>query len=592
MEKIIRKTLKTFCTILILITGFLFISCPGSTGKPLEEEDDALALFLCENLCNSGDENVKLCFYSDGSVKLRATSLNDNNDRYGKRYDKLRGTYTGDPSQSSGNLVISIKEKGEWEPYAGKESYSSIEEAMADIHWKVVYKDCDEEDWQAEIAGDILTFSNGKYQYDDSGFTYPYEFRRTTADDLGPYRYAGVTRRKSKNKLTSWTIPEGYTSVGKHCFNPAVTDEEEFQYLEKVILPSGIRKIGENAFKNCTSLKDIAIPEGCIEIGEGAFCDCSSLETITLPSTIEKIGACAFAKAIEESASEDEEVSKNILVLSFAQGITKIPDSSFNAAYRNYITELKSVVIPSSVKVIGQKAFYQLNPQVTVNIPEGVEEIQEAAFASSYSGALKLQRLLLPSTIKKIGKEAFEYNQLEKIEIPEGTEEIQEYAFNQVYGESEKPLKELTLPSTLQTLYASSFSTDKLQLLKYNGSVGFLVSMYSKCNLSRNTGIKIIYNDYDVSDYFVGNNANSKLVGKKWINEEKDMHLSLEADKTYSLITGSQKEKGLWTIDDSAQPWKLAFYNKELGERKYVYDVSGYNLNIQELANFKRDEEN
>lgn len=606
MKKNNFKSLKSVILIFSILTGLSLTACSTATGGgtssgntsdtylPTDNsgtansnDGNAIAYFLCEELCNSQDETVKLCFYSDGSVKLRATSLEDKNGKYGQRYDKLRGTYTGDPTQKNASLELSITEEVEWEPYLPKDTYSSEEEAKKDIHWKSKYHTYNpsngEKIWQATITDDLLKFSNGTYK-DNTSLQYIYDFNRTNASDLGPYKYHNVTRRKYNGTLTAWKIPEGYSSVGNFCFYGHVYKDgdyvlsEDYKNLRKVILPSTIKKIGDQAFKNCVALKEINIPEGCIEIGQGAFSDCSSLEEITLPSTIKTIGACAFAKECKDSTLEAEEGAKNILEISFADGITKIPDLSFNMAYYYYISEIKAVTIPSSVKVIGKKAFYDIKTPITVVIPEGVEEIEEQAFSHCTTS------ISLPKSLKKIGEEAFYYNQEEKIEIPEGVEEIGENAFVQGYNEDDIKLKELILPSTLKEINSDAFSIKKLEKLTIKNSISFLCSVMDAWRLYLNSDCHIFYKNDDVTDYFTDTlkmdynieDVYDDLKDKMWKNKD-DIFLYFHSDRSYYYVeTNSEKdenlwkkENGLWKIDNSTNYLKLIFYSETSVTKEY-----------------------
>ncbi len=60
------------------------------------------------------------------------------------------------------------------------------------------------------------------------------------------------------------------------------------------IIPDGIKKIGNCAFKYCNSLKEITIPDSVKEIGEHAFYGCTFLKEITISNSVKEIGNFAF----------------------------------------------------------------------------------------------------------------------------------------------------------------------------------------------------------------------------------------------------------------------------------------------------------
>ena len=59
---------------------------------------------------------------------------------------------------------------------------------------------------------------------------------------------------------------------------------------------SGISKIGDYAFQNCTSLTSVTIPDSVTSIGSCAFHSCSNLTSITIPDSVTSIGLSAFEK--------------------------------------------------------------------------------------------------------------------------------------------------------------------------------------------------------------------------------------------------------------------------------------------------------
>lgn len=63
-----------------------------------------------------------------------------------------------------------------------------------------------------------------------------------------------------------------------------------------VVFNHPVKKIGDSAFKNCTTLKSIEIPEEVTAIGTSAFTNCSALESVVIPSSVTEIGYTAFSE--------------------------------------------------------------------------------------------------------------------------------------------------------------------------------------------------------------------------------------------------------------------------------------------------------
>ena len=64
--------------------------------------------------------------------------------------------------------------------------------------------------------------------------------------------------------------------------------------LPAVIDGKSVTSIGNSAFSNCSSLKNISIPESVTNIGGSAFDDCISLTHITIPDGVFDIGEYTF----------------------------------------------------------------------------------------------------------------------------------------------------------------------------------------------------------------------------------------------------------------------------------------------------------
>ena len=122
---------------------------------------------------------------------------------------------------------------------------------------------------------------------------------------------------------------------------------------------------------------------------------------------------------------------------------------------------------PSSLKKIGKEAFWYCEYLTRMSLPESVEEIGEGCFASCYD----LRFVTLPSALKEIPKRAFEgCSDLEDFQIPQSVESIGERAF---YGAQK--LK-TTLPPNLKEIGAYAFyigapSKYEYNLTKMNGKM-------------------------------------------------------------------------------------------------------------------------
>lgn len=61
-----------------------------------------------------------------------------------------------------------------------------------------------------------------------------------------------------------------------------------------VLIPEGVKSLGNYVFSACKSLRSIAIPDGVTGIGKHAFSGCKSLRSIVIPDGVTDIGDYAF----------------------------------------------------------------------------------------------------------------------------------------------------------------------------------------------------------------------------------------------------------------------------------------------------------
>ena len=142
--------------------------------------------------------------------------------------------------------------------------------------------------------------------------------------------------------------------------------------------------------------QDVVVPETIKGIGKDAFKGIEGITSVKLGAKIKKITVWGFIKC---SDLLDINVSKNNPNYSSRDGVLYNKD--------------------------GTVLLFMPQGRSELVIPEGVVEIGDYAC----SCAFKLNKVVLPSTLKTIGKEAFLHCSFEQIAIPKSVESISENAF-------------------------------------------------------------------------------------------------------------------------------------------------------------------
>ena len=109
-----------------------------------------------------------------------------------------------------------------------------------------------------------------------------------------------------------------------------------------------VKEIGASSFRDCGNLTSLEIGEGVEIIGDRAFYNCSRLTSIKMPSSLRKIGQWTFYNCYYGPD------------LNLPEGLEEIDECAF------YWTNSKSLILPSTLKSIGERAFYHLSQTVTI----------------------------------------------------------------------------------------------------------------------------------------------------------------------------------------------------------------------------------
>ena len=197
-------------------------------------------------------------------------------------------------------------------------------------------------------------------------------------------------------------IPNGVKAIADEVF---VCHTE----IHSVTIPKSVRSIGAHAFRDCFGLTAVKGMEGVRELGSYAFGLCESLTHITLPNTLKTIADNAFVR---------------------------VP--------------FKKIVIPDSVRSVGERAFSQCVKATELVWPGTVKRIPKDCFA----GCDGLTELTLPDNVTEIGACAFmSCKGLSKLTLPDTLRIIREEAFGHCTR-----LTSVTVPGSVKTLPRNAFS--------------------------------------------------------------------------------------------------------------------------------------
>ena len=222
--------------------------------------------------------------------------------------------------------------------------------------------------------------------------------------------------------ITLIDIPASVDSIGNYAFNncqlnylimlnsslKAIGDFSFYRnQLEIVNIPASVEHIGVSAFQS-NNMTSLTLNEGLTEIGGAAFAD-NNIADVLLPSTLNSIGVGAFA-------------SNKMNEIVIPDAVTSLGERAF--AY----CPLTNITFGGGVKVLEPEVFLgALDNLQTLTVHDGVEEIGDETFKGCY----KLAQVELPSSLKRIGNNAFYSTAIASLTTPAS---IGESAFENCYN--------------------------------------------------------------------------------------------------------------------------------------------------------------
>lgn len=149
------------------------------------------------------------------------------------------------------------------------------------------------------------------------------------------------------------------------------------EYIKAIKIESNVTSIGEYAFINCRFVEDVAIADSVTKISNYAFDNCSGLRQITIPQGVSYIGTRIFESC--DQLAEINVVNNN-----------------------NSLCSEEGVLFDKKQEILIK--YPPAREETQYNIPNTVYQISEAAFKNCN----KLEKLIIPSSVKDVGTFAFD----------------------------------------------------------------------------------------------------------------------------------------------------------------------------------------
>jgi len=278
----------------------------------------------------------------------------------------------------------------------------------------------------SSLTGELIISENikkiGRRAFSETGYT----TLSYNSASLSPIAFAG-------SKLITVNLGENVKAIAAKMFASC-------KELKTVTFGNSVTKIGDEAFANCPNLENITMSDNITELGKALFEGCTKITEITIPPKVTELNVGVFTSNITTVYYNAENCTFKELAQLGAIGTYATP-------FHN--TNVKNVIIGDTVKRIPNYFFCEADFIENVILPESVREIGKDAFMSSSIKNILLPASLIiieerafadtqitvdgnafPDGMRMIGKEAFEScNNLEVIYIPDSVVDIAENAF-------------------------------------------------------------------------------------------------------------------------------------------------------------------
>lgn len=163
--------------------------------------------------------------------------------------------------------------------------------------------------------------------------------------------------------------------------------------IPETISNKTVKTLAENAFAECSNVKNIVLPSSLVNLEFKSLYGCSKLESLTISGNAG--GSLKYFFGNDES-----NISLSLDAITFAEGSTTYSKDLFDELSA---THLFKINLPASLETTPADAFYKCINIKEAYLPEGIKTISSRTFCN----CTNLVKVNIPSTVTAIGMNCF-----------------------------------------------------------------------------------------------------------------------------------------------------------------------------------------
>lgn len=290
----------------------------------------------------------------------------------------------------------------------------------------------------------------------------------------------GVSLIKPKRKIEKIVIPSSVKYIGENfmvnchflkkiTFMASITAISDTflqtTSVETINIPNSVKKIGDNFMFNCVSLESINLSNNLEDIGNNFLLLCKNLKLIEIPASLKTIGInfmkhCESLETISFSGGLFD-IKYGFLIGCKNLKSVDLSHFSFTVIEDHFMygcSGLEKIYLPDTVIIIKNSFMAQCESLKTLSLPKFTREIGDTFMYKCF----KLESLVIPSSLVKVGNNFLDggCTELKTINFPSLSEIGKSFMPNCIKLES------IILPPSIKKIEDFSVRSDYLGFME------------------------------------------------------------------------------------------------------------------------------